>query len=118
MACDFKGIKCGLQNISSPLCSKNNLPVVGHLSQPHLRNPFWFLRKERKMRDNLVTAENKSFVQEIVHDVYGQSSVIKGVQSYNQICQTQLVKTGDSEVQIWTPYARRTGVIAAKLLNS
>uniref|UniRef100_A0A1B0AC64 Uncharacterized protein n=1 Tax=Glossina pallidipes TaxID=7398 RepID=A0A1B0AC64_GLOPL len=54
------------------------------------------------------SGENQSFVQEIVHDVYGQSSVIKGVQSYNQICQTKLVKTGVSEM---LPYARRTGII-------
>uniref|UniRef100_D3TM63 Large ribosomal subunit protein uL3m n=1 Tax=Glossina morsitans morsitans TaxID=37546 RepID=D3TM63_GLOMM len=97
------------------LCTTLQVREKGHLSRPHLRNPSWFLRKERKMRDNLVTAENKSFVQEIVHDVYGQSSVIKGVQSPNQICQTQLVKTGDSEVQLWTPNTRRTGVIARKI---
>ncbi|XP_023302946.2 39S ribosomal protein L3, mitochondrial [Lucilia cuprina] len=87
----------------------------GHLSRPHLRNPSWFLRKERKMRDNLVTPENKSFVQELVHDKFGPPALIKGVPSYDQSIREQLVKTQELELQPWTEGVRRTGVIARKI---
>uniref|UniRef100_A0ABK9NGC1 Uncharacterized protein n=1 Tax=Glossina morsitans morsitans TaxID=37546 RepID=A0ABK9NGC1_GLOMM len=42
-------------------------------------------------------------------------SVIKRVQSYDQLCQTKLFKTGVSEVLLRTLYARRTGVISRKI---
>ncbi|XP_065363162.1 large ribosomal subunit protein uL3m [Calliphora vicina] len=87
----------------------------GQLSRPHLRNPSWFLRKERKMRDNLVTPENKSFVQEIVQDKFGPPALIKGVPSYDQSIREQLVKTQELELQPWSDTARRTGVIARKI---
>lgn len=67
------------------------------------------------MRDNLVTPENKSFVQEVVHDKYGPPALIKGVQSYDQSIREQLVKTQELELQPWTDNVRRTGVIARKI---
>ncbi|XP_013107480.1 large ribosomal subunit protein uL3m [Stomoxys calcitrans] len=88
----------------------------GQLSRPHLRNPSWFLRKERKMRDNLVTSENKSFVQEIIHDKFGPPALIKGVASYDQTKREQLVKTDELPTdQVWTTKERRTGLIARKI---
>lgn len=68
------------------------------------------------MRDNLVTSENKLFVQEVVHDKYGPPALIKGVSTYDQTKLEQLVKT--EEIQTagpWTERSRRTGVIARKI---
>lgn len=67
------------------------------------------------MRDNLVTPENKSFVQEVIHDKYGPPALINGVFSYDQSKHEQLVKTMQIELLPWTKDARRTGVIARKI---
>ncbi|KAH8373179.1 hypothetical protein KR009_001062 [Drosophila setifemur] len=106
----------------------------GHLSRPRPRNPHWFLRKQRtvsnsqintlyifietalKLQNNeeLMTTENKHFINEIVHDTYGDPAIIKGVRTYEQ----NLIKTeapATSTPDTWTPHMRRCGLIARKI---
>lgn len=84
----------------------------GHLTRPRLRNPYWFVRKERLARDTTVTTENKAFVKEIIKDKYGPPAIIKGIPSYDQ---SALIKTEQYERQPWHEKARRCGLIARKI---
>lgn len=60
-----------------------------------------------------MTAENKHFVNDLVHEGFGAPALIKGVQTYEQ----NLIKTRDLSTppQTWTPQIRRSGVIARKI---
>ncbi|XP_037935314.1 39S ribosomal protein L3, mitochondrial [Teleopsis dalmanni] len=86
----------------------------GHLNRPRLRNPYWFAKKTRTIHEDYVTAENKSFIKEVVHDTYGPPALIKGVSSYNQN-ENKLLKVIEFEKQEWDPKVRRCGVIARKI---
>ncbi|KAH8237492.1 hypothetical protein KR038_008299, partial [Drosophila bunnanda] len=110
-----RGIHCNLLLVSFR-ASGGLLTQVrdkGHLSRPRLRNPQWFLRKEVTNRGDSVTAENKHFINDLVHEGFGAPALIKGVQTYEQ----NLIKTKDLSTppQTWTPQIRRCGVIARKI---
>ncbi|EDV46966.1 uncharacterized protein LOC6550649 [Drosophila erecta] len=79
----------------------------GHLSRPRLRNPQWFLRKEITKYNDLMTAENKQFINEVGTDNFGVPAVKKD----------NLVKTAEPSANeaVWTPNLRRCGVIARKI---
>ncbi|XP_060518564.1 large ribosomal subunit protein uL3m [Cylas formicarius] len=68
--------------------------------KPRLRNPTWFVRKEINDKDELITAENKTFLKEIVEDkmieaTKNESPMISGID--------------------WNPRFQRTGVLAKKI---
>lgn len=83
------------------------------LNHPRLRNPFWFVRKERTIHDEQVTPENTEFAREVIQNTYGQIATPLGValRPTNELIRTLDLPT---EVQ-WRPHARRTGVIAKKI---
>ncbi|XP_068152961.1 large ribosomal subunit protein uL3m [Drosophila tropicalis] len=87
----------------------------GHLSRPRLRNPHWFLRKERSQTDDYVTPENRNFVKEVVHETYGSPALIKGVQTYEQKLIKTPIEKPTVDAEPWTPKVRRCGVIARKI---
>ncbi|TDG42348.1 hypothetical protein AWZ03_011236 [Drosophila navojoa] len=96
------------------VCSVTQVREKGHLNRPRLRNPYWFMRKQRSQTDDQVTGENRSFIKEVIHDTYGTPALIKGVQTYEQ---KQLIKTNEVPVSTepWTPAVRRCGLIARKI---
>nr|XP_016942058.1 39S ribosomal protein L3, mitochondrial [Drosophila suzukii] len=79
----------------------------GHLSRPRLRNPQWFLRKEITKYDDLMTSENKQFVNELGSDNFGVPAVKK----------ENLINTKEASANeaVWNPGLRRCGVIARKI---
>lgn len=87
----------------------------GRLNRPKLRNPYWFLRKNRSIREDFITPENNSFVQEVIKDTYGPAlAMIQGVGTSDQN-ENKLIKTIESEKHPWTPNSRRCGLIARKI---
>lgn len=84
------------------------------LNYPRLRNPYWFVRKERTVHDELVTPENTQFAKEIVQNTYGQISTQHGValKPCNELIRTSPDLNTNVE---WWKFARRTGVIAKKI---
>lgn len=86
------------------------------LNIPRLRNPYWFVRKERALSpfSEQLTQENTKFVRELVHDKFGSPAIIKGVPTYSSPVST-LIKVEDLPKSEWTPFVRRTGVIAKKI---
>ncbi|XP_055913794.1 39S ribosomal protein L3, mitochondrial [Eupeodes corollae] len=87
----------------------------GHLNRPRLRNPYWFVRKNRVIHDDNITPENKVFVKEIIHDTFGPPAIIKGVQTYDQTNKLSLLKAEEQVNVEWTPQVRRTGLLARKI---
>ncbi|XP_055616053.1 39S ribosomal protein L3, mitochondrial [Toxorhynchites rutilus septentrionalis] len=91
----------------------NQVRNKNYLNRPRLRNPIWFVKKERTTHDELLTTENKSFVQEVLHDKYGHPALVKGILTFNQT--NQFVQTEELAPVQWQPGFRRTGVIARKI---
>uniref|UniRef100_A0A1B0D1W7 Large ribosomal subunit protein uL3m n=1 Tax=Phlebotomus papatasi TaxID=29031 RepID=A0A1B0D1W7_PHLPP len=85
-----------------------------HLNYPKLRNPFWFVRKDRVKHNDLVSPENSQFVQEVLHDKYGVPSLLKGVTTYPN-ASSGLIRAEELPQAEWKPSLRRTGVIARKI---
>lgn len=82
------------------------------MNRPRLRNPSWFLKKERAGFQDYITPENHTFIKEIVHEQFGAPAVIKGVQTYQS---TSLIKSDELEKHAWDPAFRRTGVLGRKI---
>lgn len=82
------------------------------LNRPRLRNPFWFVRKERTVHNDLISPENSNFVKEVLHDKFGPPALIKGVPSYKN---STLIKVDEQPNVEWELGNRRTGVIARKI---
>ncbi|ALC49347.1 mRpL3 [Drosophila busckii] len=105
-----------LSNSASPsIVLVTQVREKGHLSRPRQKNPYWFVRQQRTQTEDLVTGENRNFINEVVHDTYGAPAIIKGIQTYEQ---KQLVKTPappNTDEQLWTPGLRRSGLIARKI---
>uniref|UniRef100_A0A8D8C618 Large ribosomal subunit protein uL3m n=1 Tax=Culex pipiens TaxID=7175 RepID=A0A8D8C618_CULPI len=85
-----------------------------YLNRPRLRNPVWFVRKERTVHDELITPENTSFVKEVLYERYGPSALIKGVLTFDQ-SKSSLIKSEELPPVQWQPGMKRTGVIAKKI---
>ncbi|KAJ6640142.1 39S ribosomal protein L3, mitochondrial [Pseudolycoriella hygida] len=80
---------------------------------PRLRNPEWFVRKRRTVHDDFITADNKTFIKEVISDKFGPPSLIKGVQTYK----TELPKDLSTQLQTaeWNQRYKRCGAIARKI---
>ncbi|XP_058468207.1 large ribosomal subunit protein uL3m [Malaya genurostris] len=85
-----------------------------YLNRPRLRNPFWFVRKERTVHNEFLTTENSSFVNAVLHSKFGFPAIIKGVLSYDQVNQSVLERHALTNDQ-WKLGLKRTGVIAKKI---
>lgn len=93
----------------------NQVRCKNYLNRPRLRNPVWFIRKERTVHDEMLTPENTAFVKEVLHTKYGPAAVIKGVLTYNQSQNQNLIQTEELPPVKWEPGLKRTGVIAKKI---
>lgn len=98
------------------------------ITNPRLRNPVWFVRKNRTLHDDHITGENQGFIKEVLHDRYGVPSIVKGVPTYRKAAApaaaTAIDAEGSAEQQspiadavapVWTPQTRRCGAIARKI---
>lgn len=99
------------------------------ISNPRLRNPVWFVRKNRTVHNDFITGENRGFIQEVLHDTYGVPSIVKGVPTYRKpqashnatasTTQTVIEDAIDAATAAasvdWTPRTRRCGAIARKI---
>lgn len=66
-----------------------------------------------QIHDDLITAENQSFIKEVLADKYGPPSLIKGVQTFrNSVPQGINAELQTSE---WNEGIRRCGAIARKI---
>ncbi|XP_055382549.1 39S ribosomal protein L3, mitochondrial [Condylostylus longicornis] len=75
----------------------------GYLVKPRLKNPSWFVKKNYLANEDLLTHENKNFVQEVVKEQYVLSN------------EKSLVKLNEFKEVEWSPKLRRTGVLARKI---
>ncbi|BFG00047.1 39S ribosomal protein L3 mitochondrial [Drosophila madeirensis] len=103
----------GRLRLGSCIVSSVQVREKGHLSRPRLRNPYWNLRKQRTNTEDLVTTENKQFINELACEKYGTPALSKSIQSQ----ENKLIQTNDPEEEIrsWTEKTRRCGVIARKI---
>lgn len=74
--------------------------------------PKFHLRIEyvSQIHDDLITAENKNFIQEVVADKFGPPSLIKGVQTFKSNVPNAELPTSE-----WREGLRRCGTIARKI---
>lgn len=85
-----------------------------NLNRPKLRNPTWFLKKERVKHNENITEENHNFIKEKVWEQFGAPVVSRGACIYpNNV--TSLLKSEQMPKEEWQPGMRRTGVIARKI---
>ena len=111
-------------------------------NRPRLRNPIWFLNKERavsdeylinyivlfifstdfsynhfslifQVEDDKITSGNKKFIQEIVEEKFGKLVEKKGVLTYEN--SSSLLKTETLPQVEWRKGLKRTGLIGRKL---
>uniref|UniRef100_A0A1L8DRL5 Large ribosomal subunit protein uL3m n=1 Tax=Nyssomyia neivai TaxID=330878 RepID=A0A1L8DRL5_9DIPT len=108
----------GLRDYFSRLCLQHPNLTRSHgknfLNYPKLRNPYWFVRKDRVKHDDGVSQENAQFIQEVVHDKYGVPSLLKGVTGYPN-ASSSAPRPEDLPKVEWKPSLRRSGVIARKI---
>ncbi|KXJ78300.1 hypothetical protein RP20_CCG005022 [Aedes albopictus] len=97
------------------LTSLNQTRNKNYLNRPRLRNPIWFVRKERTVHDEMLTPENTSFVKEVLHTKFGPPALIKGVLTFDQSQQQSLIRTEELPAVQWRSGLKRTGVIARKI---
>ena len=81
---------------------------------PKLRNPIWFVRKERRLHEDQITGDNKSFIKEVLHDKFGPPALIKGLPTYTNASQS-LIKQDDIVQVEWNKNLKRTGAIGRKI---
>lgn len=62
----------------------------------------------------MLTAENTSFVKEVLHTKFGPPALIKGVLTFDQSNQS-LIRTEELPAVEWRQGLKRTGVIARKI---
>ncbi|XP_049869462.1 39S ribosomal protein L3, mitochondrial [Pectinophora gossypiella] len=74
---------------------------------PRYRPPYWYMPKDRVMSEDMLTQENKQFVEEVLQDRLSAQATLE----------SPLAKAEPQAEAIWTPYTRRTGVIARKIGN-
>ncbi|KAH8273312.1 hypothetical protein KR018_011867, partial [Drosophila ironensis] len=92
----------------------------GHLSRPRLRNPHWLLRQQRTNNAELVTAENRDFINKLAaqHDSADQKGLKSHQGDRRDLVNSTSAPSGASVgavAQTWTPKMRRCGVIARKI---
>ncbi|CAH2067124.1 unnamed protein product, partial [Iphiclides podalirius] len=73
---------------------------------PRYRPPYWFTPKERVMSEDLLTQENKDFIEEIMQEKLNAQVTLE----------SPLAKVEQQTVQ-WNPFTRRVGLIARKIGN-
>ncbi|KAM3964606.1 mitochondrial ribosomal protein L3 [Aphomia sociella] len=74
---------------------------------PRYRPPHWFVPKDRVMSDDMVTQDNKQFIEEVMQDrLKIQSEMI-----------SPLVNSDKQQTAQWTPKSKRAGLIARKIGN-
>lgn len=112
---------------ASALCTPQPARTKLTMQTPRLRNPVWFVRKNRTVHDDGITPENQGFIKEVLHDRYGVPSIVKGVQTYRKPAAAAATATEGTategavetaaavEPPVWTAQTRRCGVIARKI---
>ncbi|CAH4014616.1 unnamed protein product [Pieris brassicae] len=99
------------------LCkAMNNLRVnhivkrTGHyttLRKPKYRPPYWFMPKERVVSEDMLTQENRDFLEEVKQDK----------QVLQKQMESPLANVEMQQATEWTPFTRRVGLIARKIGN-
>lgn len=95
------------------LCTVLNKLRIDHItsrsfnSPPRFRPPYWYLPKERVMSDEMLSQENKEFLEEVKQDKLNLQSALE----------SPLIKNETQETLRWNPQTRRTGLIARKIGN-
>ncbi|XP_055614327.1 39S ribosomal protein L3, mitochondrial [Uranotaenia lowii] len=107
----------GLLQRNLVLTGLHQVRSKNYLNRPRLRNPIWFVKKERTLHDDHLTPENKTFVKEVLHSKFGPPAIIKGVLTYDQKndISSSLINTEELPPVQWQPGLKRTGVIARKI---
>ncbi|XP_026331358.1 39S ribosomal protein L3, mitochondrial-like [Hyposmocoma kahamanoa] len=75
--------------------------------KPKYRPPYWYMPKERVLSEDLLTQENRQFLEEVMQDRLSAQADIE-----SPLAQVNVEKSGQ-----WTPQTRRVGVIARKIGN-
>ncbi|XP_023951491.2 39S ribosomal protein L3, mitochondrial [Bicyclus anynana] len=75
--------------------------------QPKFRPPYWYSPKERVMSEDMLTQENRDFLEEVRQDKLNLQTAVE----------SPLAKVETEEVAQWTPTTRRAGLIARKIGN-
>ncbi|CAG4944184.1 unnamed protein product [Colias eurytheme] len=78
-----------------------------HCQNPRYRPPYWFVQKERVVSDDLLTQDNKDFIEEVKQDKHKSQLILE----------SPLANIEPQQSAEWTPYTRRVGVIARKIGN-
>ncbi|KDR10699.1 39S ribosomal protein L3, mitochondrial [Zootermopsis nevadensis] len=103
---------CISPNISESLCCLFQQVRLKHQNYPRLRNPIWFVKKERTKYEEHLTQQNKSFIRDVVHDKYGgPPAIIGGVSTYQQ----SPLKIQPMDRGSWFLGCRRSGLIARNI---
>uniref|UniRef100_A0A8D8THE4 Large ribosomal subunit protein uL3m n=2 Tax=Cacopsylla melanoneura TaxID=428564 RepID=A0A8D8THE4_9HEMI len=73
---------------------------------PRVKYPIWFLQQERADYDEKMTRDNRAFLEEVVHDKYGQPAIKSGLLTYDSPLKMEPI-----EPREMTKASRRTGLI-------
>ncbi|XP_059060474.1 large ribosomal subunit protein uL3m [Achroia grisella] len=80
---------------------------TSYYQPPRYRPPHWFMPKTRVRNDDMVTQENKQFIEEVMKDKLKIQTELK----------SPLVKGDVEQTALWTPFTKRSGLIARKIGN-
>lgn len=75
--------------------------------KPRYRPPHWYMPKDRVMTDDMVTQENKQFIEEVMKEKLKMQTEMK----------SPLVEGDVQQTVQWSPFIKRTGLIARKIGN-
>ncbi|XP_045785966.1 39S ribosomal protein L3, mitochondrial [Maniola jurtina] len=75
--------------------------------QPKYRPPYWYSPKDRVMSEDLLTQENRDFIEEVRQDKLNLQTALE----------SPLAKIETQEVAQWDTATRRSGLIARKIGN-
>lgn len=80
---------------------------IGNYKPPRYRPPYWYMPKERVMSEDMLTQENKQFLEEIRQDKLQAQAALE-----SPLLNSEFVPSAP-----WDPYTRRAGLIARKIGN-
>lgn len=75
--------------------------------KPKFRPPHWYLPKERVMSEDMLTQDNRDFIEEVKQDKLGLQRKLE----------SPILKHDQQELVQWDPQTRRVGLIARKIGN-
>ncbi|CAG9566711.1 unnamed protein product [Danaus chrysippus] len=85
-----------------------NVTIKRNLYQPpKYRPPHWYMPKERVLTDDMVTQDNRDFIDEVRQDKLNLQTAME----------SPLSKIEPQETVQWNPTTRRVGLIARKIGN-